>query len=1109
MQCPRCKCENLASRRFCGACGVPLPVICGRCGFANAPTDRYCGGCGDTVAVPKQEAPLSGASAALAHQAERRQLTVMFVDMVGSTALSALLDPEELGQLLRVYQNAVIGEVARFDGYVARFMGDGILAYFGWPIAHEDEAERAVRAGLAMIEAVARLHAPASQSLAVRVGVATGLVIVGDLIGEGWAREEAVVGQTPNLAKRLQSLAEPGTLVISEATRRLLGRLFRLEELGAHRAKGFGEQVHAWRVAGESRAESRFEALHGAAVIPLIGREHELALLIDRWCQAKTGEGQAVLLAGEAGIGKSRLLLALREQQRQEAQTRLRCQCSPHHISSALWPIIQQLERTAGFERDDTSERKLEKLEALLGQAVSDVRPVAPLIASLLSIDDGGRYPSLNLSPQAQKARTLSALVAQLEGLAAKQPVLMVLEDAHWLDPTSIELFEEVVARIERLPVLLVVTFRPEFKPPWAGFPHVSQLLLNRLGREQCSTVITAVARGKQLPQAVLEQIVAKTDGVPLFLEELTKTVLESGLLRDVGDRYELEGPLPPLAIPSTLHNSLIARLDRLAPTKEVGQIAACIGREFSHELLVAVAQRGEPELQASLDQLVQAQLIFRQGARPDVRYMFKHALVRDAAYNGLLKSRRRQIHARIAGALEDKFPDAARSAPQLVAEHYTSAELWGQAVGYWLKAGQLATARSALAEATAHLHKGLELLAKLPNLPERTQIELDFQLSLGACLTSSKGFSAPEVQAVYDRALELCQGLGDASEYFAALHGMWWLRYTRGDAKIACTLAEQLVRLAERRGDTALRIAAHRAFGYSLTFIGNLTAARDQFEQGIALYDPETHGALASRHGGADPGVACLAMSQLTLWALGYPDQALRRGPEALAIARRLGHPMGECWSLLSAAMLHQLLGEPKAAQERADAVLRLATDQAFELYIGWATPLAAWEPAVEGENEDGMARIRHGIAVSQARGSVLFKPYWLGLMADAWSRRGQPSKGLEAVAEGLAEIDRCNERLWEAELLRLKGELLLRKKPPEPKAAEAAFSRAIDVARRQQAKSWELRAATSLSRLWAEWGDREKAVELLAPIANWFTDGFGTNDLRRARELLEELGR
>jgi class 3 adenylate cyclase/predicted ATPase len=1109
MQCPRCKCENLASRRFCGACGAPLPVICGRCGFANAPTDRYCGGCGDTVAVPKQEAPLSGASAALTHQPEHRQLTVMFVDMVGSTALSRVLDPEEMNELLKLYRNAVAGEVARFDGHVTKFMGDGILAYFGWPVAHEDDAERAVRAGFASIESVARLRAPATQSLAARVGVATGLVVVGELIGEKETRQEAAVGQTPTLATHLQSLAAPGAMVISGATRRLLGQLFKVEELGAQRVEGFGELVDAWRVISESGAESRFEALHGLAVVPLIGRDHELALLIDRWRQAKAGEGQVVLLAGEAGIGKSRLVLALREHLRQEPRIRLRYQCSSHHISSALWPVVQQLERAAGFERTDTSERKLEKLEALLGQAVSDVRAVAPLIASLLSIDDGGRYPSLNLSPQAQRARTLSALVAQLEGLAAKQPVLMVLEDAHWLDPTSIELFEEVVARIERLPVLLVVTFRPEFKPPWAGFAHVSQLSLNRLSREQGSIVIAAVARGKQLPQAVLEEIVAKTDGVPLFLEEFTKSVLESGLLRDVGDRYELEGPLPPLAIPSTLHDSLIARLDRLPLTKEVGQIAACIGREFSHKLLVAVAQRGEPELQASLDQLVQAQLIFRQGARPDVRYMFKHALVRDAAYKGLLKSRRRQIHARIAAALEDKFPDAARSAPQLVAEHYTTAELWGQAIGYWLKAGQLATARSALAEATAHLHKGLELLAKLPDLPERGRIELDFQLTLGACLTSSKGFSAPEVQAVYDRALELCQGLGDASEYFAALHGMWWLRYTRGDAEIACNLGEQLLRLAERRGDTALRIAAHRAFGYSLTFIGNLTAARDQFEQGIALYDPETHGALASRHGGADPGVACLAMSQLTLWALGYPDQALRRGPEALAIARRLAHPMGECWSLLSAAMLHQLLGEPKAAQERADAVLRLATEQAFELYIGWATPLAAWEPAVEAENEDGIARIRHGIAVSQARGSVLFKPYWLGLVADAWSRRGHPSKGLEAVAEGLAEIDRCNERLWEAELLRLKGELLLRKKPPEPKEAEAAFSKAIDVARRQQAKSWELRAATSLSRLWAEWGDQEKAVELLAPIVNWFTNGIGTSDLRRARELLDETAR
>lgn len=605
MQCPRCKCENLASRRFCGACGAPLPVICGRCGFANAPSDRYCGGCGDTVAVPKQEAPLSGASAALTHQPEHRQLTVMFVDMVGSTALSRVLDPEEMNELLKLYRNAVAGEVARFDGHVTKFMGDGILAYFGWPVAHEDDAERAVRAGFASIESVARLRAPATQSLAARVGVATGLVVVGELIGEKETRQEAAVGQTPTLATHLQSLAAPGAMVISGATRRLLGQLFKVEELGAQRVEGFGELVDAWRVISESGAESRFEALHGLAVVPLIGRDHELALLIDRWRQAKAGEGQVVLLAGEAGIGKSRLVLALREHLRQEPRIRLRYQCSSHHISSALWPVVQQLERAAGFERTDTSERKLEKLEALLGQAVSDVRAVAPLIASLLSIDDGGRYPSLNLSPQAQRARTLSALVAQLEGLAAKQPVLMVLEDAHWLDPTSIELFEEVVARIERLPVLLVVTFRPEFKPPWAGFAHVSQLSLNRLSREQGSIVIAAVARGKQLPQAVLEEIVAKTDGVPLFLEEFTKSVLESGLLRDVGDRYELEGPLPPLAIPSTLHDSLIARLDRLPLTKEVGQIAACIGREFSHKLLVAVAQRGEPELQASLDQLV------------------------------------------------------------------------------------------------------------------------------------------------------------------------------------------------------------------------------------------------------------------------------------------------------------------------------------------------------------------------------------------------------------------------------------------------------------------------------------------------------------------------
>jgi class 3 adenylate cyclase len=632
-------------------------------------------------AVPRVRAP----------EAERRQLTVLFCDLVGSTELAARLDPEDLHEVMRVYQAACADVVCRFEGHLARFLGDGVLVYFGWPRAHEDDAERAVRVGLQLVKAVARLDPAVGVQLQVRVGVATGHVVVGDLISEGVTDKDAVSGDTPNLAARLQAVAAPASVVISQSTRRLVGGLFELTDIGPQPLKGFAEPLSAWRVQGEGRSEGRFEALHGERLTPLVGREHELGILLERWAWARDGDGQVVLIAGEPGIGKSRMIRTLRERLANEPHTALSHYCSPYHTNSAPYPVIDQLERVARLERDSPPQEQLAKLETALGGARERLDEAVPLLAALLGVSSGDRDPALTLTPEVQKRRTMQALVDQLAALAEEQPVLALYEDVHWIDPSTLELLGMVIERVRELPVLVLITFRPEFQPPWTGHAHLTALTMSRLGRRQGADLVARVTGDKPLPAEVVEQIVSRTDGVPLFVEELTKTVLESGLLADAGDRWELSGPLPPLAIPTTLHDSLMARLDRLTPAKEVAQIGAVIGREFAHQLLAAVADRSEAELQAALDQLVASALMFRRGAPPETTYSFKHALVRDAAYGTLLRPHRQQLHAQIATALEERFPETAHAHPELLAHHFTEAGETELAVDYWSKAGRRA----------------------------------------------------------------------------------------------------------------------------------------------------------------------------------------------------------------------------------------------------------------------------------------------------------------------------------------------------------------------------------------------------------------------------------
>jgi class 3 adenylate cyclase/tetratricopeptide (TPR) repeat protein len=1067
---------------------------------------------GDRIKILRAVKSLDRAALAWAHaitqparsdEAERRQISVMFCDLVGSTALSARLDPEDLRSVIGAYHACIANVIGRYEGNIARYMGDGLLAYFGYRQAHEDDAELATHAGLALVDAVAKL--PSTVELQIRVGIATGMVVVGDLLGEGAAREQAVVGETPNLAARLQTLAEPGTVLICPCTRQLTGGHFDYRDVGPLTLKGWAKPIPVWQVLGPSGVASRFEAMHKTKLPPLFGREEEIELLSRRWRHAVQEEGRAVVLTGEPGIGKSHIALALDEQLRSEPHVRLRYYCSAHHTNSALFPFIGQIERATGFKRSDTAAEKLSKLDALVAQTTANPEHVA-VLANLCALPAGDHDRLHELSPQKRKEEIMAVLLAQLEGQAARQPVFVIFEDVHWIDPTSLELLSAMMEHVPRLRLLLLVTARTEFTPPWPNYPHLTTFRLTRLGRRDGAQLVDRVAGGKTLPKEVMDEILARTDGVPLFIEELTKTVLESKLLHERDGEYVLEGPLPPLAIPTTLNASLMARIDRLAPVREVAQIGAVAGREFHYELLNAVAGLPKEKLDEALAQLVQSELVFRRGENPHAVYTFKHTLVRDAAYAGLLKSRRVHLHAAIANALEQQFADIAQTEPETLAHHLTEAGLSSKAVGYWLQAGRSAALRSANVEAIAHVRRGIEVTGRLPAGEDRDRSELDLHLVLGPCLIATQGPAANAAVAAFTRARELCERLGEPPEYYQVMFWLATVSVVRGELSQALEATTPLLNAAETRDRPAL-INAIRGQAMILFFLGRIVEAREAVERAVEVFGAsEEVDRMAARVAGQDAGVAMLALMSWVLWVLGDVEGAVARIDAALERARTVNHAHTHAYAWYYASVLHAVRGEPTIAQAYAERCLAISEQHGFRQWLGLSRAIRGICAATLDASGRRLDDVKAALDEYQRAGYQLGITAQIVLLCPVLLLRNENEAALEVIDHGLSIVNRNGERFFEAELYRLKARVL-RARGASDAEAEALLEQALRTARDQQARTLELRAATDLARLWTGQGKRTEARDVLSSAYSRFSEGFDTRDLTEAKAALAQL--
>ena len=1042
-------------------------------------------------------------------QAERRQLTVMFCDLVGSTALARRLDPEDLQASIRRFLDTCGEAISRFNGYIAKYMGDGLLVYFGYPHAHEHDAERAVHAGLAVLElvkALPREHYPDQEfEIAARIGIATGLVIVGELIGQDTATERSVFGETPNLASRLQGLAAPNQLIVDSVTKRLVGGEFECADQGTVSLKGFETPVRVWQVLSAKPSASRFESYRSGRLVNFIGREHETALVLGRWREAVEGEGQVVLLCGEAGIGKSRLVRHLRDQLTGDHYETIPSQCSPHHTNTVLYPVITYLRQAAGLAGEDSIPTQRQKLDTLMANSGLDDRITVALFADLLSIEGNEQSQLLNVSPDKRKDMTLEALVQYLQRLADHSPVLLIVEDAHWLDPTTLDLMTRIIDRIRQMRVLVVITFRPDFRPVWVEYSHVTFLTLSRLPRRQSAELIATMTRGKTLPQEVQQAILAKTDGVPLYIEELTENLLETGLLAEGTDSFALKAPLKDMIIPDSLQALLMERVDRLGPIKEIVQIGAAIGREFTYELLRATVEITDSELNSALDRFVASGLILQESERSLSRYRFKHMLVQEAAYNTLPKKSRRLLHARIAKTLEEKFAERVQLEPELLAYHFEQAGLTRQAITYWRLAARRDTDRSANVEALNHFNGALTLLKDLPAGTDRDALELEILIARGAPMVTVKGYASEEIEGNYLRAKELSQENCDSEHHFLAHWGLWVFHLVRGPLATACDLAEHLLSQAKHEHNPDMLIRAHESVGSTYSFLGRFNEAKAHLLSAKSFYDPTRHRSQALPYA-QDPGITARIILARTLWILGEVDQVEALSQEAIGMARELEHPFTLAFALATVSWIYATIRDADRTLVLAEEAIALSTKYSFEVTLAWATSLQGWALAEKGD-EQGLGRLVKGLSAAQAAGASLNNTFTLALLAEIYLQEKRINEGLSVLSEAQKLVCSQGERCWQAELFRLKGELLLEQSKPSVSAAEHCFTEALKIAQEQDASMLELRAAMSMGRLLRKLNRLDAAKLVLHSVCSRFQKQVASPDLIEARNILEQL--
>jgi class 3 adenylate cyclase len=1101
--CPRCSASVESGDKFCGDCGAPLPWVCGACGRSNPIDKRFCRNCGAAAGTGEADNHDSVARGVGPQSAERRQLTVMFTDLVGSTALGARLDAEDLREVIAAYHGSITGLVAKAGGFVARYMGDGVLAYFGYPQADEDDAERAIRAGLSIINAVAHLNTAAGPpgTLSARVGIATGLVVVGDLIGSGPSLESAAVGETPNLAARLQTVAEPGMVVIAEVTRRLTGRLFEYRDLGPMELKGFAVPVHVWAVLGETAIDSRFEALRPAQG-PLIGREEELALLLRRWDQAKSGEGRVVLLSGEPGIGKSRLIAALEQRLSDEPPGRVRLLCSRQHQDTPLHPIIQQIKHAAGFQNDDDPIAQREKLRRLLAGTASELE--LALFADLIAIPGAAAELAETLDPRRRKEMTFAAILRHVGAFAAQNPVIQVVEDIHWADPTTGELLEVQIDAIERMPILLLVTARPEVRPPWATRPQVTIQILGGLYHRQAVSIINDVTGAKSLPAEVVERIISRADGVPLFIEELTKTVLERAELRSDGVRRAEVESLSADMVPASLQASLMARLDRLGPGKEVAQIGSVIGREFSFEAALALGRIPAGQTKEALNQLVHAGLAFVRGTPPDIVYSFKHALVQDAAYASLLRDRRRELHLQMGEALEQNAIRGIVPEPQLIAWHFGEAGVPKKSIDYYLQAAEQTTGRYAFAEMVSQLRKGLRQIQYLPDDAETKRRELALQLALGRALIDYRGSGSEEVREAFERARELCLAIGETDQLLPVLDGLALnYHFAHSEPTKMLEYAAELLDLGQRTGDAQALLWARRAHGSANFLLGRFEQTRADMQFAIDEYRKIGSKAEDQRMA-RDPRVSTYTLFGICLTALGYLNAGAAMSSEGLAYAERRNHVVSLATGLRRVCVQRIMQRNKSDVADLSDRLLTLNAEH--ETFVGTREGMIfrGWAQLQGNRDAELFKQVESAIEELHARKHWVLLPFFMSSIAEVMGDNGDQVAAARLLDHAAELVDRTGEQWCEPEITRLKARFSVK----NAEEASALLQTSLAKAREQSAKLWELRVARDLAELLKGQGHCEAALKLLAPVYGWFAEGLDSPDLVAARGVLTDIG-